>query len=283
MPHTITIIFAAIVICVDMYRLCIEAALVTAILFALILLVYFRFTAKGTTAALLTPVFFKLGVPYIMPIATGLLGEVYSIISVVCGTILYYFLSGVHQNASVLASTEELSDNELSKLDILVGQLTGNKEMVLFISVFVIAALVTYFIRKLDTENCWLIAILAGAMIQIVGIFTGNTILGLSLPVSKIIIGGVVSVLLALVIQFFFMNLDYARVEKAQFEDDNYYYYVKAIPKKTVATKEKVVKHYGNTATMGKRVEQKKADDSTTELSRKAFAQEMDIDEDLLK
>ena len=39
------------------------------------------------------------------------------------------------------------------------------------------------------------------------------------------------------------MNLDYARTENVQFEDDEYYYYVKAVPKKMIAKEEKVVKH----------------------------------------
>ncbi len=38
------------------------------------------------------------------------------------------------------------------------------------------------------------------------------------------------------------MNLDYARTENVQFEDDEYYYYVKAVPKKMIAKEEKVVK-----------------------------------------
>jgi len=43
-------------------------------------------------------------------------------------------------------------------------------------------------------------------------------------------------------VQFFKFNLDYSRTEKVQFEDDEYYYYVKAVPKMTVATPEKKVK-----------------------------------------
>ena len=36
--------------------------------------------------------------------------------------------------------------------------------------------------------------------------------------------------------------MDYARSESLQFEDDEYYYYVKAIPKVSVSTPEKTVK-----------------------------------------
>ena len=37
--------------------------------------------------------------------------------------------------------------------------------------------------------------------------------------------------MIAIIIQFLFFNLDYSRTERLQFEDDDYYYYVKAVPK----------------------------------------------------
>ena len=43
-------------------------------------------------------------------------------------------------------------------------------------------------------------------------------------------------------IQLFRFNVDYARTEKVQFEDDEYYYYVKAVPKVTLSEPEKKVK-----------------------------------------
>ena len=42
--------------------------------------------------------------------------------------------------------------------------------------------------------------------------------------------------------QFFRMVLDYTSVENVQFEDDDYYYYVKAVPKISVAAPDKKVK-----------------------------------------
>ncbi len=51
-----------------------------------------------------------------------------------------------------------------------------------------------------------------------------------------VIVQTVISILLLLILQFFAFNLDYSRIEKVQFEDDEYYYYVKAVPKVTVST-----------------------------------------------
>ena len=57
------------------------------------------------------------------------------------------------------------------------------------------------------------------------------------------------SLLLAVVLQFFVFNVDYSRTEKVQFEDDEYYYYVKAVPKIVVARPEKKVKQINSQKT----------------------------------
>ena len=43
-------------------------------------------------------------------------------------------------------------------------------------------------------------------------------------------------------LEFFVFNVDYSRTEHVQFEDDEYYYYVKAVPKNTVTAPQKRVK-----------------------------------------
>ena len=45
-----------------------------------------------------------------------------------------------------------------------------------------------------------------------------------------------------MVVEFFEFNLDYNRTEIVQFEDDEYYYYVKAVPKNVIMAPEKTVK-----------------------------------------
>ena len=78
--------------------------------------------------------------------------------------------------------------------------------------------------------------------------FLGYLVLNISGKTLWLLIGSILSMLIGFVLEFLFMNLDYARTERVQFEDDDYYYYVKAVPKKMVASKEVTVKHFGNTA-----------------------------------
>ena len=47
-----------------------------------------------------------------------------------------------------------------------------------------------------------------------------------------------VSVVIALVYTFFAFAVDYTRTEYLQYEDDDYYYYVKAVPKIAVTARD---------------------------------------------
>ena len=48
--------------------------------------------------------------------------------------------------------------------------------------------------------------------------------------------------LTGIIITYIFRDLDYTRVEKVQFEDDDYYYYVTAIPKIKLTKEEEEIK-----------------------------------------
>jgi hypothetical protein len=286
LPANGTIWIAALVVLLDMYALSLEAALVTLVLFAVIYFVYFRFAPEDGIAAILTPLAFRFHIPYLMPVATGLLRPMYSIASVICGSVLYYFFDGIHQNASTLkAVATEDDSSSTSKINVIVQQLTGNKEMFLTIAIFVLAFLIVYLVRRMSVDHSWTVAIAAGALFELAGLFAGYLVFNISGRMVGLVLGSIVSALLSYGIKFFFMDLDYARTERVQFQDDEYYYYVKAVPKKMVASGEKTVKHFGSTGSIGKRIDRSKtnAGPADEEVSRKVMARELDIDEDLLK
>ena len=236
----------AIVVLADMYALSMEVALTALILFAILFFVYFRFAPKDGLAVVLTPLCFKLHIPYVMPVGSSLLRSAYSVIGVVCGTVVYYFLDGIHRNAGALMSAANAdvrsyaSGYLLEELPFIsVGQFLGNKEMYLVIVIFVITAIVVYLVRRMEVDNAWTLAIISGALIQVAGLFVGYIVLGVTGKTLWLIVGNIISLLIAFILQFLFMNLDYARTERVQFEDDDYYYYVKAVPKALVATSER--------------------------------------------
>ena len=263
------IVLAALVSLLDFYALSLEVCLVGLLLFAVIYFIYFRFAPKSGFNAILTPICFKLHIPYIVPVGTGLLSEAYSVISVACGTVLYFLIRGVGENANALGSAAEESDSSASKIVIALNQLVGNKEMYLVLVIFVIAALMVYLIRRLDIEHAWTIALMSGILFEMIGLTAGYLLLGISGRTVGVIAGSIVSGVIAFLIEFLFFNLDYSRTEKLQFEDDEYYYFVKAIPKSLVTEKDKQIKRFNGN---GER----------ERLNKKKFAEEMEIDENLL-
>ena len=124
----------------------------------------------------------------------------------------------------------------------IIGGFISNKGMILTIVAFTATIIIVYLIRRLSVDYAWTIAIIAGALADVMILLVGDLIFDTNVSILGLIIGTVVSGLLAKVIEFFAFHVDYSRTEKVQFEDDEYYYYVKAVPKITVSAPSRTVK-----------------------------------------
>lgn len=277
LPQGVTLFVAAVLVLLHLYVLSMEVAIVAALIFAAIFLLYFRFAPHDGVLVAITPVFHALGIPYILPIGAGLLRKPYSISAVVCGSMVFYFLNGIYENVKALQSTAAGADAEAAKVTITTNQLLSNSEMYLAIGVFVVAFIVVQIVRRLTVDHAWKIAIVAGSLVQMAGLFAGYLMFDIQGKTVGMIIGNLVSLALGFVLEFLFFNLDYSRTERVQFEDDEYYYYVKAVPKKNVSTTDKNVTEFNGFPKFGKNKEEKE------NISRKEIAKELEIEEDLLK
>jgi hypothetical protein len=212
----------------------IEITLVMAIFIVVVGLLYYGFQPGDSYLLVLTPLFFLLKIPYAIPLIVGLSGSVVSVIPVSCGVFIYYTLLYVKQNAGVL--TNDMSVNEVQKFMQIMNSLLANKQMLLMVGAFALALLVVVIIRNLSVDYSWLIAIIAGTITQLSVIFIGDIALNVTVSVLGLLLGMLVSILISAIYTFFVFAVDYSRTEYVQFEDDDYYYYVKAVPKLTVST-----------------------------------------------
>jgi hypothetical protein len=195
-------------------------------------LLYFRFSPKDTLAVMLTPMFFYLNVPYVMPIALGLMSTPTSIISMTFGVIVSYMVNYISGNATGLTASD-MQETAL-QFQSIVSDLLNNKQMWITIVAFAITLAVVYVIRRMSVDHSWTIAIIVGAFVNIICLLIGDLLYTTGLSFAAVILQTAISVLLLMVLQFFAFNLDYTRIEVVQFEDDEYYYYVKAVPKVSV-------------------------------------------------
>ncbi len=240
LPLNLTVILAAAVALAHLYAFSLECAVVALAVFLLMFILYFRFSPKDTVVVLLTPLFFILKIPYAVPIAMGLIGTPASAVSVACGVIVYYVIGYMNESASVLNTFD--AEGAVEKFRYIIDGVLGNKTMLVVVATFAITIVVVYFIRRLSIDYAWTIAIITGALVNILLLLFGDLMFNTNVSILGLIVGSVVSALLIKVLEFFVFNVDYTRTEMVQFEDDEYYYYVKAVPKNTVATPEKRVK-----------------------------------------
>lgn len=240
MPMNFIIFVAAAFTVLHLYALSLECAVIALVLFLVMFLLYFRFSPKDTLVVLLTPICFILKIPYVMPLAMGLLGTPASAVSVGCGVMVSYLIGYIADSATALSgmATEDMA----SKFRFVIDGFLDNKDMMLTIVAFAVTIFLVYFIKRLSIDYAWTIAMVAGAIADVMILLVGDLAFDTNVPIVGIIIGTVFSVLIAKIVEFFAFNMDYSRVEKVQFEDDEYYYYVKAVPKITVATPSKTVK-----------------------------------------
>ena len=234
-PKSIMVLILAAVIVAHFAAISIEMAAFILVLLFIMFLLYFRFSAGDSMVLILVPVLFMINIPFVVPVAMGLLATPFSIVSVACGSILYFMLRYVHMNLETLTDS---SVDGLTGMTDMAREVFTSESLYLVLISFSIALAAVYVLRKLSIRNAWEIAVCAGIGIQAVILLIGNLVVRIDVfTIPALVIGSIISLLLAMMLAVMRHNVDYARTEYTQFEDDDYYYYVKAVPK--IKTREK--------------------------------------------
>ncbi len=243
LPTNLIVVFAALFVVLHLYALSIECAVVVAMVFLIMFVLYFRFSPKDAAAVILTPICFMLKIPYVVPLTLGFVGTPMSCVSASCGVIVYYMLEYIQNNSDTLAASSSDPEAALSSFKYIIDGLLGSDEMLLFAITFAVVVVAVFMIKNLPIDYSWKIALVVGAVINIIILLIGCSALEIEdLSVVGAIVSILISAVIVLIIQFFIFNVDYSRTENVQFEDDEYYYYVKAIPKMSVEAPQVEVK-----------------------------------------
>ena len=237
-PKSMTVIVAVVVALLHLTSLSIEVALIAAAVFLVMVLLYVRFCSKDILLLILVPMSFYFGVPYVTPLVTGVLCGPAAALTLGCGVIIHYFIDYVSINAVTIQGLP----GAVEKIRICLDGIIQNDAMILAVLSFVAATSVVYILRRQAIDNAWTIAIFCGAMTNVILNFMGILILDDGPGVIGLLLGTIIAVPLAMLVAFLFMGLDYKRTERVQFEDEDYYYYVKAVPKMKIQAPSKTVK-----------------------------------------
>ena len=224
------------------YAVGIETAGFMLLLILLMLILFLRFSRSQNLAMILTPLSFGFGVPALMPIGAGLLGSALSALPAGCGVVIYYFIRFVHaQSAALSDPAAEITE----KLKLISDGLVHNWAMWITVIAFVVVILV---------------------------ILAGDFCLSITVAMVPMILSTVISVLAGFVLEFFVFGGDYSRTERLEYEDDEYYYYVKAVPKASVATSERSIKKIN-----AEPVKEEKKEDNVVSFSDDVFPEKNEM------
>lgn len=240
LPIMVTVVLATVLILAHTMAASIGIFAVTALVFLIMYIFYIRLTPKMALVVLFTPLAFVLKIPFLVPVACALVYAPVSLVAVSCGTVVYYMMEFVKKSATASKGTGGKA--VLYEITSYVQKVFLNKEMWIYIVAFIIGFYVIYTIRRQEIDHAWKIGIITGAIANVIVVAVGDIALGVDASYGALIFGNILAVVIGLVLELFLFSVDYARSERLQFEDDEYYYYVKAIPKVSIATPEKTVK-----------------------------------------
>lgn len=243
-PSSWLVLILIFVISTQLFYVSIEALGIIFMLMIIIYLLFIRVFPKMGNFIIAVPLMFSLGIPYIIPVFAGLFVGPLAIVPVCIGVAVYYFSGHMATILSIKKTGDltDLPDSIMNMYKAIMDSLFNDKAMLLTIIIFIGVILITYFISRLEIDYVWYIAIVAGSITNMLGFTIGNIILKTDISILGVVFGSILSIIVVAACQFLKVSLHYTRAEKVQFEDDDYIYYVKAIPKIKIGKQIKKVK-----------------------------------------
>jgi len=240
-PSAIMVLLAAGAAILHVYSVSPILSILILIIMMVLYLLFARYTPRLGYVVLAVPILYILKIPFIVPILLGIISTPLAIIPMSCGVILYYVFQVI--KTAITMQINMTVEDILLVYTYVIDNLISNKQMIMTVVIFALILLVTYFVRRMRFDYAFEISVVAGALTGLLGFLLSYLFLGKSNQIFSMILGIIASGVIAFVVNFFKVTLNYSGTERVQFEDDAYYYYVKAVPKVTVTAPHRNVKH----------------------------------------
>ena len=225
-PMGVTVFLSGILMIAHIYSASMFLSLIFIVIIAILYFMLMRF-APGYGA------FFHMEA--LVPIATGLIGSPVALFAIVPGIVVSALFNIIKEAVKMSAGSMQIEDN-LQIYVFVIKSLIENKLMILMIAAAIGVFLAVYICRRLAVSHSYILGILAGILVNLIIMIVGGLIFEVKVNVLQVFIGTLLSGVMAFVVQFFKYLLDYSSVEHLQFDDDDYFYYVTAVPKLSVTS-----------------------------------------------
>ncbi|BCJ97620.1 hypothetical protein [Anaerocolumna chitinilytica] len=246
-PSAVLLLLSALVTFLHIYSVSVILSAIILILFIIMYCLFLRFTPRLGLVVLAVPILFYLKIPYTIPLLLGVFSTPVAIIPTCLGVMVYYLVYIIEQAAAIQVNLN--LEDTMTIYTYVVNGIKDNSQLLTAMIVFSITILITWLVWKMKFDYAHEIAVAAGCFTTVFGFLIASLKFDTSEKIGTMIIGTIISGLVVVVIQFFYLSLDYSAAEHVQFEDDDYYYYVKAVPKINVTTPQVNVKRFNTQKT----------------------------------
>lgn len=241
-PGAFMVFLTAVLSLVHIYAASKILAALFLVIIAILYFMFARYSPRYAWVVVAIPILAKLHLAYAVPLVLGLVATPAASLACIVGVVITSLIAIIKEAAVMAAGTTIAAEDILSLYTFVVKNLVSNKQMIAGACVCVVVLIITYFIRKLRIEHAFEIGLIVGTFSSIILSLVSGIVVGRSESTLFMILGTLASALIAYVVQFFRFVLDYSAIMKVQFDDDDFYYYVKAIPKIKVSSPEVNVK-----------------------------------------
>lgn len=234
------VLIGCVVIIFNCFFVAKEIGIITVLLFIIIYCMYMRMFPDCAWILFFVPIMYIFKMVYAIPLIVAIFVGASGIVPAAIGIFLYKFAVAVSDINGMLLVAVKKEDVDIYSY--LIDNVLKDKDMLLTAIVFAIVILLTFFIYKLPFDYSWYVAIGAGGIINVLTFMVVGVMMDMEVPFGSLVFGSFIGIIVTVVVQICKRLVDYSRKEVVQFEDDDYYYYVKAIPKYGVSEKKKTVK-----------------------------------------
>ena len=211
--------------------------------------------------------YFKI--PYIVPLIAGLYFGIQSALPITIGVFIWEFyplaFNLVNVEKPKAASILEVPESFGQVITFFLETVKNNDRWVVTAFVFCLVVVVVYVASKMDVDYAKEIAIAMGTVINIISFIFLRLTIGYEISIPSLFLLSIFSGVIVLIIKFFDIVLNYQRTERVEFEDDDNYYYVRVVPKISMAKKDRSVKYIKEPKTNGRGVSNKKEKEARIE------------------
>lgn len=229
LPYGFISFLCAVFLAGDMFSVSYAMAGFASCVLLLILVLYFGFGPGTGILMTIIPLMFVFKIPYVIPLLLGMSMGLSSIIPVILGVFVYYIVRFFSDNVSLLLNsgggTEGLIESFLS----IARSILGDRHMYVIMAGFALCIIVVYLICHTQIDHAWSIATASGSLCLLIVVILADLRFGGTILTD--VLSLIISFGIAILYEVIFYNVDYKRTERLEFEDDDYIYFVKAVPK----------------------------------------------------